>query len=133
MFVDFGHRPIDKEILQGKGVYQPLTTDSLYTDMRVANYQLGESSYLNWQSLPSGRMIIVVEGEGYFQSKGKEVILIRKGDRIEILPGLYHWIGATLHSKLEFISMTSQKSEELIHWHEAVSVEEYQQASSVKY
>ncbi|MDR2285609.1 MAG: hypothetical protein LBE37_20520 [Sphingobacterium sp.] len=131
MFTDLAEAPIDSKNLQGQGVFQGLTTDSLYSDIRVANYQLAAGSYFNWQSLPGGRVIMVTEGEGYYQSKGKEAIAIRKGDRIETIPGLYHWIGATPDSQLTFISVTSQKSDELINWHEAVSAEEYQQVTSI--
>lgn len=130
MFVDLKQHPIETGKIQGQGVYQPLTTDSLYTDIRVANFQLAPGSYFDWQSLPGGRMIIVTEGEGYYQSKGKEAIVIRKGERIETIPGLYHWIGAAPDSKLEFISVTSQKSDELVHWHEPVAATEYQQVST---
>jgi len=131
MFTDLAQAPIESKNLKGQGVFQGLTTDSLYTDIRVANYQLATGSYLNWQSLPGGRVLIVTEGEGYYQSKGKEAIVIRKGDRVETIPGLYHWIGATVDSQLTFISVTSQKSDALINWHEAVTAEEYQHVASI--
>ncbi|MFD2557101.1 cupin domain-containing protein [Sphingobacterium tabacisoli] len=131
MFTDLAEAPIDSKNLQGQGVFQELTTDLLYTDIRVANYQLAAGSYFNWQSLPGGRVLMVTEGEGYYQSKGKEAIAIRKGDRIETIPGLYHWVGAAPDSQLTFISVTSQKSSDLINWHEAVSAEEYHQVASI--
>jgi len=127
MFTDITQDSIDSNSLQGQGVFQGLTTDSIYTDIRVANYQLAAGSYFNWQSSPGGRMLIVTEGEGYYQSKGNEAIIIRKGDRIETTPGLYHWVGASPASELTFISVTSQKTKDLINWHEAVTEEEYQQ------
>lgn len=123
---------LNEDVLHGQGVYQPLTTDSLYTDIRVANYQLASGSYFNWQSTPGGRMIIVVDGEGYYQSKGKEIVRLQKGDRIETTAGLYHWIGATPDSELEFISVTSQKSDELINWHEPLTASEYKQAANAE-
>lgn len=131
MFTDIAQAPIEPKNLQGQGVFQGLTTDSLYTDIRIANYQLATGSYLNWQSLPGGRVLIVTEGEGYYQSKGKEAIAVRKGDRIETIPGLYHWIGAATDSQLTFISVTSQKSADLVNWHEAVTAAEYQYVASI--
>lgn len=131
MFTDLAQVPIHSKSLQGQGVFQGLTTDSLYTDIRVANYQLAAGSYFNWQSLPGGRILMVTEGEGYYQSKGKEAIAIGKGDRIETIPGLYHWVGAAPDSQLTFISVTSQKYNDLINWHEAVTEEEYQQVVSI--
>lgn len=131
MFTDIAQHSIASKSLQGQAVYQGLTTDSLYTDIRVANYQLAAGSYFNWQSLPGGRFLIVTEGEGYYQSKGKEAVTIRKGDRIETIPGLYHWVGATPDSQLTFISVTSKKSSDLINWHEAVTAEEYRKVSIV--
>lgn len=131
MFTDLAEAPIDSKHLQGQGVFQGLTTDSLYTDIRVANYRLAAGSYFNWQSLPGGRVLIVTDGEGYYQSKGAEAIAIRKGDRIETIPGLYHWVGAASDSQLSFISVTSQKSNDLINWHEAVTAKEYKQVASI--
>lgn len=131
MFSDLAQAPIASHTLQGQGFIQELTTDSLYTDMRVANYQLAAGSYLNWQSLPGGSVLIVIAGEGYYQSKGKDAIAIRKGDRIETIPGLYHWIGATPDAELRYIRVTVQKNRDLIHWHEAVTAEAYQQVAAI--
>ncbi|QBQ41041.1 cupin domain-containing protein [Sphingobacterium psychroaquaticum] len=119
---------IGSDKIIGLGLLQVLTADTLTSDLHVANIQLEEGSYLHWQTMPGGRVIIVTEGEGFYQSKGKDVVRIKKGDTIETFPGLYHWVGATPESGLEFISVTSKKSDALIKWHETVTEKEYRAA-----
>jgi len=131
LFFDLPKSAVDATQVYGQAMYQGLSTDSLYSAIRVANYQLAAGSYFNWHSLPGGCILIVTQGEGYYQSKGHAAVLIRKGDRIETMAGLYHWIGATPDTHLSFIAVTTQKSTALINWHEAVTAEEYQHVSLV--
>ncbi len=126
---------IDSLMAQGEGVMQRLTTNTAYSDLRVANIRLAPKSYTSWQTMPGGHMIIVTAGEGYYQSKGKKIVKIRKGSRIETVPGLYHWLGSSPSSKLEYISITNKKATNIINSHENVTKEEYldaEHAASVK-
>lgn len=125
LFSSINQVTVEENTIHGQAFFQGLSTDSLHTDIRVANYQLTPGSYFHWQTLPGGRKIIITEGEGYYQSKGKEPIILRRGDVIETIPGLYHWIGATPDSALEFISVTAQKADELVRWHEELTDAEY--------
>ncbi|MEJ5146475.1 cupin domain-containing protein [Sphingobacterium sp. MYb388] len=125
---DIKEKQIQQNLITGNGLFQDLTKDHGLNDLRVANIQLAPKSYLHWHSLPGGRVIIVTDGEGFYQSKGKDVVKLKKGDTIETTPGLYHWLGSSPNGKMEFISISTQKSEELVNWHESLSVAEYDQA-----
>lgn len=129
---DIAQQELDATIMHGAGLYQLLTTDSVYTDVRVMNIELAPSSYFDWQTFPGGRMIIVTEGQGYYQTKGKDPMLIKKGDHIEIIAGLFHWIGSTPESPLVFISITAKKTDDLVSWHEPVSTAEYGKARGLQ-
>ncbi|MGJ1419472.1 hypothetical protein ACR79T_07585 [Sphingobacterium spiritivorum] len=126
-----GQQKITEDKIAGEGIVQKLGDKYSHTDMRVSNIRLTANSYLHWHSLPGGQLMIVTEGKGYYQSKGKEVIKIQKGDVIETTPGLYYWQGAAPDADLEFISISTQKSDSLINWHEQVSDKEYQAAIDV--
>lgn len=116
---------IEGSEFKGIGLFQDLTEDKISTDLRVSNIQLSPKSYFDWHSLPGGNIIIVTDGTGFYQSKGKPVIKIEKGDKLETIPGLLQWIGSSADSNLEFISITTQKKEDLIHWHENLPIDTY--------
>lgn len=57
--------------------------------------RFGPGGRTYWHRHPGGQYLHVVEGEGYVQSRGGEVIALRAGDTVYAEPGEEHWHGAT--------------------------------------
>ena len=48
-----------------------------------------------WHTHPKGQVLIVLEGEGWYQEEGKPVQSIKKGDVVNIPEDIKHWHGAS--------------------------------------
>ena len=79
---------------------------------------------LNWHIHPGGQILIVTEGLGYYQEKGKAKRTIKKGDVIKCLPGVEHWHGATPDQGVTYIATSPAEKGKTI-WLNKVSDEDY--------
>ena len=49
------------------------------------------NSTLDWHKHATPQVLIVVDGEGYYQERGKDAIIIKKGDVIKCTKETEHW------------------------------------------
>jgi 4-carboxymuconolactone decarboxylase len=102
--------------------------DSIFNySIAVATFASGAK--LDWHIHPGGQMLLITEGTGYYQEKGKPVQTVHKGDVIKCLPGVEHWHGAAPESGFTYIATTpAQKGK--TKWLKRVTDTEY---STVKF
>lgn len=79
----------------------------------------------NWHTHPKGQVLIVTEGHGFYQEKGKPTQPIKKGDVINIPEDVEHWHGASADSKMVHIAITNFKEDTQVTWLKPVTDEEY--------
>jgi quercetin dioxygenase-like cupin family protein len=91
----------------------------------VANVVFEPGCRNNWHRHPGGQILICIDGEGYFQEKGKPIQLLRKGDVVQILPDVVHWHGATPHSAFTHIAIGPHAQKGAADWLDPVTDEEY--------
>ena len=97
--------------------------DSVFTfGISVATFDLG--ARLDWHVHPGGQILLITEGIGYYQEKGKGRETVRKGDVIKCLPGVEHWHGATPTSSFTYIA-NSPTQRGGTKWLQRVTDEEY--------
>ena len=97
--------------------------DSVFTNsIALATYEAGAK--LDWHIHPAGQILLITEGIGYYQEKGKRVQVVHKGDVIKCLPGIAHWHGASPGSSFAYIAVTSATKGKTI-WLQRVTDEEY--------
>ena len=77
---------------------------------------------LDWHIHPGGQQLLITEGSGYYQERGKPVQLVRKGDVIKCAPSVEHWHASTPDSDFAYLAMTAGPPTK---WLERVSDEEY--------
>jgi Cupin domain len=75
---------------------------------------------LDWHSHPGGQVLLITEGAGYYQERGKPARVVRKGDAIKCAPGVEHWHGATPNSGFAYLAVTPTQKGKAI-WLEPVS------------
>lgn len=98
------------------------------------NFILGSVTFepgarTNWHTHPKGQVLIVTEGEGLYQEKGKIARVIKKGDVINIPENVQHWHGATASTKMVHIAITNYEGETNAVWLNPVTNEEFNAAN----
>ena len=79
---------------------------------------------LNWHIHPAGQYLLITEGTGYYQEKGKPGQIVHKGDIIKCLPSVEHWHGAAPGSSFAYVAVTPTTKGKTI-WLQKVTDEEY--------
>ncbi len=79
----------------------------------------------NWHTHPAGQILIITDGKGFYQEKGKEARPIAKGDVVVIPSGVEHWHGATKNTSLTHIAITNITEKGAVDWLKPVTDEEY--------
>ncbi|MDT0621571.1 cupin domain-containing protein [Croceitalea vernalis] len=97
--------------------------DSLNT-MYAGLVTFEPAAHTNWHSHPAGQILIVTQGEGYYQEEGKPKRILRIGETIKCLPNIKHWHGAAPNSELAHIAISS-RDKGPAQWFKPVLDEEY--------
>ena len=97
--------------------------DVFYTN--IGNVVFEPGARTNWHSHTAGKILLVLDGEGRYQEKGKEVQILKKGDVVKIVPDVEHWHGAAPDSWFVHVSITPNSSNNKTTWLEPVSDAEY--------
>jgi len=77
-----------KELNVGDSTFDP--------SIAIATYDAGAK--LDWHSHPGGQVLLITEGTGFYQERGKPGRIVHKGDVIKCLPGVEHWHDASPQS-----------------------------------
>lgn len=88
----------------------------------VAQAVSGPGAFLNWHLHPNGQQLLITNGVGFYQEKGKEVQVIRAGDVIRCLPNVEHWHGAAPNSPVTYLAISGETPTK---WTEELTQAEY--------
>ena len=86
----------------------------------------------NWHKHPTGQILLVTDGKGYYQEKGKAARPLAQGDVVVIPSQVEHWHGAVADSSLTHIVITNNSAKGPVEWLARVTDEEYQGVKSNK-
>ncbi len=91
------------------------------------NYNITQATFsanstLDWHKHGTPQVLIIIEGEGYYQERGKEPIILKKGDVIKCEKETEHWHTSTAESKVSYIAIYG--SEPTV-WTEKITPEYY--------
>jgi quercetin dioxygenase-like cupin family protein len=97
--------------------------DSIFTfNIAVAKFPAGKK--LDWHYHPGGQILIITEGVGYYQERGKPKRIVHKGEVIKCLPGVEHWHGSSVEAGVTYLA-TSPAQKGATVWLQKVTDEEY--------
>jgi quercetin dioxygenase-like cupin family protein len=97
--------------------------DSIFTfNIAVASFPPGKR--LDWHYHPGGQILLITEGIGYYQEKGKAKKIVYKGEVIKCIPGVEHWHGASVETGVTYLA-TSPAQKGATVWLQKVTDEEY--------
>lgn len=109
----------------GDAFLLPLLARDKNNDFVMGSVSFDAGARTNWHTHPKGQVLIITEGAGFYQQKGKTAQPIKKGDVINIPENVEHWHGAAADTKMSHIAITHFLGEINVVWLKPVSPEEY--------
>lgn len=98
-------------------------SDSIDCIVSLVTFEPGVRT--NWHKHPGGQVLMVVQGVGYYQEKGKQRQTIRKGDIIKCMPGVEHWHGASPDGEFAHLVVAPDTEKGEVTWLQKVTEQEY--------
>jgi quercetin dioxygenase-like cupin family protein len=103
--------------------------DSLI-DIGIATATFAPGAKLDWHIHPEGQVLLITDGTGYYQEKGKPIQIVSKGDVIKCVPGVPHWHGASPKSPFTYLAVSTNSSKNKTVWLKRVTDAEYNSAKN---
>lgn len=99
-------------------------SDTIYNS-NIGSVTFAPGARTKWHSHAGGQLLLVTEGKGLYQEKGKPMEIIKKGDVVKCLPNVVHWHGATLKDTMSHIAIGTNTQQGSVVWLDYVSDLEY--------
>ncbi|MDQ0593593.1 quercetin dioxygenase-like cupin family protein [Chryseobacterium ginsenosidimutans] len=123
---------LPNEWFTGNAFLSPLVAKDKNNEFSAGAVTFEIGARTNWHTHPKGQVLIVTEGSGFYQEKGKAAQAIKKGDVINIPENVEHWHGATAKTSMTHIAITNFKEEIQVTWLQPVSDSEFNDANNQK-
>ncbi|WP_426671271.1 cupin domain-containing protein [Mucilaginibacter sp. McL0603] len=94
-------------------------------DCNIATATFAPGAKLDWHIHPAGQILLITDGTGYYQEKGKPIQIVHKGDVIKCAPGVPHWHGAAPNSAFTYIAVSTKGATNKTQWLQRVTDAEY--------
>lgn len=99
-------------------------TDTIHK-VNIGSVTFEPGARTNWHYHKGGQILLVTEGKGLYQEKGKAIEIIEKGNVIKCPPNIEHWHGATARDTMTHIAIGTNTNIGGAVWLKAVTDEEY--------
>lgn len=99
-------------------------TDTIH-NVNIGSVTFEPGARTNWHFHKGGQILLVTEGKGQYQEKGKPIEIINKGDVVKCPPNIEHWHGATSKDTMTHIAIGTNTNIGGAVWLKAVTDEEY--------
>lgn len=83
------------------------------------------NSTLDWHKHTTSQVLVIVEGEGYYQEKGKDPVRLKEGDILKCTPDIEHWHASSKEKDVTYLAIYSGETI----WTEVLSQEAYDQVA----
>ena len=122
--------PLSPDYFTGHAFLYPLLAKDKNNEFALGSVTFEPGARTVWHTHPKGQVLIITEGEGFYEERGKPARHLKKGDVVNIPENVEHWHGATANSKFVHIAITNYKGDQNVVWLKPVSEEEYRQANN---
>jgi 4-carboxymuconolactone decarboxylase len=116
---------ITNDNFTGTAWLQQLIVNDSINSIQVGNVTFEPGARTKWHYHPAGQILLVTNGIGRYQEKGKPVRELRKGDVIKCEPNIIHWHGAAPDNELSHIAIGTNSAKGTVGWLQPVSDKEY--------
>jgi len=121
---------LPSEWFSGDAFLTPLIAKDQNHEFSVGCVSFEPKARTVWHTHPKGQVLIVIDGEGFYQEKGKPAQSIKKGDVVNIPENIEHWHGASASSKMGHIAITNYKNDVNVTWLQPVIDDEYNEVNN---
>ena len=111
----------------GEAWLNPLLRDDGKTGYNITKATFKSNSTMDWHKHSSVQVLIYVEGEGYYQERGKDAVILKAGDVLKCEPGVEHWHSSTKESDVTYLALYG--GAEPTTWTEVVTQEYYDEVA----
>ena len=109
----------------GNAFLQPLLSKDKNNEFALGSVTFEPGARTHWHTHPRGQVLVITEGEGFYQEEGKPAQVLKKGDVVNIPENIVHWHGASANSQFVHIAITNYKADKNVVWLKPVTDEEY--------
>lgn len=109
-----------------QGLVNPDEMENLYSVGQVTFMPNGRT---NWHTHPIGQTLLVLEGRGWYQERGKPAKELKKGSIVPIPKDIEHWHGASDDTKLVHIAISNISRGNAVTWMLPVNDKEYSEVN----
>lgn len=85
------------------------------------------NSTLDWHKHSTAQVLIIVEGEAYYQERGKEPVILKAGDVIKCGKDTEHWHSSTKYNDVTYLALYGSGQPNT--WTEVVTQEYYDETA----
>ena len=110
-----------------QGLVNPNEMENLYSAGQVTFMPGGRT---HWHTHPIGQTLLVLEGRGWYQERGKPAQELAKGSVVAIPKDVEHWHGASVDTKLVHIAISNVENNSAVTWMSPVNDEEYKKVNA---
>lgn len=113
------------EFFVGQTYLQSLVARDDVLNSSIANVTFEPGARTNWHKHSGGQILLVLSGQGRYQTRNGEIQVLNPGDVVQILPDIEHWHGAAPDSWFTHVSIEPNIPNNQVQWLEPVSDEQY--------
>lgn len=85
------------------------------------------NSTLDWHKHSTAQVLIIVDGEGYYQERGNEPVILKQGDVIKCEKDIEHWHSSTKNRDVTYLALYGGGQPTI--WTEVLSQEYYDEVA----
>lgn len=107
----------------GEAWLKPLLRSEVDLGYNITKATFRANSTLDWHKHTSPQILIIVEGEAYYQERGKEPVILTLGDVIKCNKDVEHWHSSTKKSMVTYLALYGGETPTI--WTEVLTQEYY--------
>ena len=107
----------------GEAWLNPIIHDDNEVGYNITKATFKANSTLDWHTHSKVQVLIIVEGEAYYQERGKDPVILKKGDIIKCPKETEHWHTSTKNSDVTYLALYG--GENPTTWTEVLTQEYY--------
>ena len=111
----------------GEAWLNPLIRSDASLPYNITKATFKANSTLNWHRHTDHQVLIVVSGQGYYQEKGKQPIVIKEGDIIKCSANTEHWHASSKEQDVTYLAIYKGETE----WTDVLTQEAYDEVATL--
>ena len=79
--------------------------DDIELGYNITKATFKANSTLDWHTHSTAQVLVIVDGEAYYQERGKDPVILKEGDIIKCDKDTEHWHSSTKHSDVTYLAL----------------------------